>query len=155
MSGGRAGFIDESTGDLVKHLRASAPISDLVGVDIDARIFAESAPLGAEPPHIVYTQASGHSSKDLSGLEQCDDITLHIYAWAASQSVSRLLARAILLRTTGADNTRWGDTTHVHVCNGGIVDTGYESAHDHSDRKLYWSRLVLRLVISDTASVNP
>lgn len=149
MSGGRAGFLDESTGDLVKHLRSAAGISALVGSQADARIFAEAARLGAAVPHIVYTQSDGHATKVLSGLDGCEDISLHLYAYSDLQPQSRSLARAILYRMAGSDNSRWGDTTHVHVCNGGIVDTGHYPAKDHSARKLYWTRLVMRLVISD------
>lgn len=149
MSGGMAGFLDESTGDLVKHIRAATGVSAQVGVGVNARIFAEQARLGAARPHIVYTQVDGHSPKDLSGLDGCAELTLHLYAYSDTQPNSRLLANAILYRMAGSDHSRWADSTYVHVCNGGIVDTGVQAAKDQSDKKLYWTRLVMRLVISD------
>jgi hypothetical protein len=151
-------FLDELTGDLVRHLRTAPQvtvdsviipsIASLVGGDQNARIFPEQARLGAGMPQIVYTQAAGHASKTLAGPDGCEELTLHVYAYADLQPRSRLLARAILERCVEADNAVWGLTTAVHVCNGGIVDSGVQAAADQSDRKSYWTRLVLKLVIS-------
>lgn len=155
---GKIGFLDELTGDLVIHLRTAPQvtsggvtipsIASMVGVEQNARIFPEQARQGVALPQIIYTQSGGSSSKILSGLDGCEDITLHIYAYADSPNQSRLLARAIHERCLRGDNSSWGDGTRVHVCNGGILDTGIEPAKDDSDIKKFWTRLLLKMVIS-------
>lgn len=159
----RTTFLDELVGDFVRHLRTSPQvtidgvvvpsIASMVGTDENARIFPEAARFGAAMPQIVYTQAAGHTPKILSGPDGCEELTLHVYAYAVEQPKSRLLARAILQRCVAADNTIWGagsgsTGTAVHVCNGGIVDTGVNEARDQSDKKSFWTRLILRLVLS-------
>lgn len=160
---GKTTFLDELSGDLVRHLRTSPQVTvdgtivpsvaSMVGEDQNARIFPEVARFGAAMPQIVYTQAGGHSPKTLEGPDGCEEITLHIYAYAIEQPRSRLLARAILQRCVDGDNSMWGAAvgnagTAVHVCNGGIIDTGVHEARDQSDKKSFWTRLVLKLVIS-------
>lgn len=153
-------FLDELTGDFVVHLRTAPSflagletipaIASMIGSGENARIFAEQSRLGAAMPQIVYTMVSGHSSKDLAGVDGCQDLTLHVYAYSDAQVESLRLARAIHKRTIAhASNSIWGTGTGVHVCNGGIVDSGRDPAGDQSDRKHYWQRLVLRMVISE------
>lgn len=155
---GKIGFLDELTGDLVIHLRSAPlridssvtipPIAAFVGEDTSARIFPEQARQGVAVPQIVYTQVGGGATKTLSGVDGCEDLTLHIYAYATDPNQSRLLARAIQERCLRSDNSIWGEGTHVHVCNGGIIDTGVDRAIDDGDVKKFWTRLVLRMVIS-------
>lgn len=145
----RATFLDELSGDLVRHLRSPVAISGLVGAAQDARIFPESARFGSAMPQIVYTQADGHTPKILTGPDGCEELTLHIYCYSSSQPQSRALARSVHDACIGANNSIWGQDTIVHLCNGGIVDTGRDAATDHSDQKYFWTRLVLRLIISD------
>jgi hypothetical protein len=155
---GKIGFLDELTGDFVIHLRSAPPyvvdtvvipsIASLVGASSDARIFPEQARHGVPMPQIIYTQSGGSSSKILTGLDGCEDITLHVYAYGDSPNASRLLARAVHERCLRSDNSIWGDGTRVHVCNGGIIDTGTDAARDGSDQKKFWTRLLLRMVIS-------
>jgi hypothetical protein len=158
MAGGKVDFLTELSGDLVIHLRTAPAytiggftipaMSVMIGSGTDARIFAEQAKLGSQMPQIVFTQSSGHTPKILSGPDGCQDIGLHIYAYAAAQPTSRHLAWSILQRCIGSVNAQWGDGTIVHVCNGGLVDTGTHSAGDQSNLKAYWTRLVFNLVIS-------
>jgi hypothetical protein len=155
---GKVGFLDELTGDFVIHLRTAPSvtvdgvtvptIASLVGTNQDARIFPEQARQGVPLPQIIYTQAGGASSKTLAGLDGCEDLTLHVYAYADSPNGSRMLARAIHERCLRNDNSVWGEGTIVHVCNGSIIDTGVEPARDQSDQKKFWTRLLLKLVIS-------
>jgi len=152
-------FLDELTGDFVRHLRTAPQvivggltipaIADMVGIADDARVFPEAARFGVDMPQIVYTQVSGHSPKDHDGRDGCEDLTLHVYAYAVQQPRSRLLARAILERCVNDHGLRWGLDTFLHVCNGGVIDSGVHHANDQSDIKSFWSRLVLRLVISN------
>ncbi len=154
---GKIGFLDELTGDFVIYLReapsvtvsgATIPaIASMVGSEENARIFPEQARFGVALPQIVYTQVSGSSPKILSGPDGCDDLGLHVYAYADSPNQSRLLATAIRERCLNGDNQVWGDDTAVHVCNGGIIDSGVEPARDASDIKKFWTRLLLRMVI--------
>lgn len=148
MAGGKAGFLNELDGDLVIYLRTAPLISDMVETGQDARIYAEQARQGQPSPYIVYTQAAGHSEKHLAGLDGCENITLHIYAYGSSPNISHALARAIHDRLVPT-SAIIGDGTKLHVCNGGIVDTGVVPARDGSDRKEFWTRLVLKMVISD------
>lgn len=154
---GKIGFLDELTGDFVIFLRSAPSISvngvdlpsiaSLVGSGQEARIFPEQARFGVALPQIIYTQVSGNSPKTLSGPDGCDDIGLHVYAYADSPNQSRLLATAIRERCLRGDNQIWGDGTAVHACNGGIMDSGVESARDDSDLKKFWVRLLLKMVI--------
>ena len=154
---GRIGFLDELTGDFVIHLRTAPSvtigsvtlpaIADFVGADQEARIFPEQARFGVPCPLIVYTQVSGHSTKVLAGLDGSDDIGLHVYAYSSDPTQARLLATAIRQRCLSNDNAIWGEGTIVSVCNGGIIDSGTESARDNSDVKLFWVRLLLKMVV--------
>jgi hypothetical protein len=148
MAGGKKAFLNELTGDFVIYLREATTISSLVGTGTDARIFPEMARQGAAAPYITYTQAGGSSEKHLAGLDGCQDLIMHVYAYGDSPNVSHELAHAIhdrMLPTQAAV----GGGTKLHVCNGGIIDTGVEAAKEGSDRKRFWTRLVLRMVISD------
>lgn len=149
MSGGAKCFLNELTGDFVKFLRADAAVSGMVGVGTAARIYPEAARQGQPAPFIVYTQAGGNSPKNAKELEGCINVTLHVYAYGDEPNVAQALARAIEDRMLPTLNTAVGDGTVLHVCNGGVVDSGYESATDGSDRKRFWNRLVLRMVIGD------
>lgn len=146
-------FLDELTGDLVKFLRADATIAAAVGGSgTDARIFPEAARQGAQQPFIVYTQAAGHSIKNHDGVDPCETMALHIYAYSDHPSTSRTLAKAIrdrmLAAGNGADSVV-GDGTTILVCNGGLVDSGYDHANDSSDRKRFWVRVVLSMLIEE------
>lgn len=145
-------FLDELTGDFVKYLRGDATVSAAVGVGEDARIFPEASRQSAERPFIVYTQAGGHSIKHHGGVDETENLTLHIYAYGDSPSVARSLAVAarnrMLVAGNGA-NTIAGDGTAILVCNGGIVDSGYDHANDSSDRKRFWVRVVLSMLINE------
>lgn len=148
MAGGKAGFLDELTGDFVLHLRGDSAVNALVGTGTDARIFPEAARQYAAAPYIVYTLAGGNSEKLLSGLEGCENQTLHVYCYGDTPNASRALARAVHDKMLNTIEEAVGGGTIVHVCNGGITDTGVEAAKDSSDRKRFWTRLVFRLVIS-------
>jgi hypothetical protein len=146
MAGGRDGFLNELTGDFVLFLRAYSPISTLVGTGVNARIFPDAARQGAIAPYIVYTQNGGGSEKNLDGLEGCDDVIVHVYAYADSQPQSRALAVAVRDRMLPTQAII-GDGTKLYVCNGGIIDSGHEFDKASGDRKRFWTRLVLRMVI--------
>jgi len=148
MAGGRDGFLNELNGDFVLFLRAYAPISTLVGTGTDARIYPEAARQGAVAPYLVYTQAGGNSEKYLGGLDGCENMIVHVYAYADSQPQSKELAVAVRDRMLPTQAIV-GDGTKLHVCNGGIIDTGYERDQASGDRKRFWTRLVLRMVIGN------
>lgn len=148
MSGGKAGFLNELTGDFVKYLRTDTAVKALVGENTQARIYPEMARQGQPVPYIVYTQAGGNSEKNATGLDGCLNLTLHVYAYGDSPNVSHDLAHAVADRMLPTQAII-GDGTKLYVCNGGIVDTGVDSAKDGSDRKRFWTRLVLRMVIGD------
>jgi hypothetical protein len=148
MAGGKDGFLDELTGDFVLYLQGDSSITSLVGSGANARLFPEAARQGASAPYVVYTQSSGGSDKVLEGVEGCDDVILQVYAFADSQPQSRALAVAIRDRMLPTQAIIGGGTK-LHVCNGGIVSSGHDAAQDSSDRKRFWTMLVLRMVISD------
>jgi hypothetical protein len=140
-------FLDELTGDFVVHLRTPSSISTLVGAGTAARIYPEMARQGAALPHIVYTQAAGEALKTHSGRSGCKEVTLHVYCYSETQPQSRALAElveAYMLDTSGPVAS---GQTKIQVCNGGIVDSGVEPAINSSDRKKFWVRLVLRMLI--------
>jgi hypothetical protein len=149
MAGGRAGFLNELTGDFVLYLRGASAVSALVGTGNNARIFPEAARQGAEAPYIVYTRAAGNREKILAGLDGCENLTLHVYAYADSQPQSIALAEAISDRMLPTLEQIVGDGTKLKICNGGIAQTGVEHDKASGDRKRFWTRLVLRMVISD------
>jgi hypothetical protein len=141
-----ADFLDELNGDFVKHTRASSGIAALVGSGTNARVFPLMARQGAALPFVAYTQAAGTTLKTHSGRSGCKEMTLHVYCFAATQPGARALANLLepyWLDTEGPV----GSGTKIHVCNGGIVDDGVEPAQDSSDKKKFWVRLVLRLLI--------
>ena len=148
MAGGKNGFLDELTGDFVKFLRADATIAGLIGGNsTNARIFPEAARQGAQLPHLVYTQSAGNSEKILAGVEGCDDLTVHVYCYAETQPGSRTLAAAVRDRLLNHSSGPVGDGTILHIANGGIADSGYDADKASGDRKKFWTRLVLRMVV--------
>jgi hypothetical protein len=141
-----ADFLDELDGDFVKHTRVNSGIAAIVGSGVNARVFPMMARQGAAMPYIAYTQAAGNTHKSHAGRTGCKEITLHVYCFAAKQPEARALANLLepyWLDTEGDV----GSGTKIHVCNGGIVDDGVEPAQDSSDKKKFWVRLVLRLLI--------
>lgn len=148
MSGGKNGFLNELTGDFVKFLREDTVVKSLVGEGTAARIYPEMARQGQPPPYIVYTQAGGSSEKNATQLDGCIDLVVHVYAYGDSQPVSRQLAAAVADRMLPTQAII-GDGTKLHVCNGGVADSGVDASRDGSDRKRFWTRLVFRMVIGD------
>ncbi len=145
-------FLDELTGDFVKYLRADATISGLVGSNNDARIFPEAAKQGSSLPYVVYTRAGGHSLKNHAGIDPTEELTVHVYAFADSASGANALGVAIrdrMLSAGNGANTTAGDGTTILVCNGGLVDSGYDPAKDSSDRNRFWVRVVLSMLIEE------
>lgn len=146
-------FLDEQTGDLVKYLRDYGPISTLVGLGTDARIFAEAARQGAETPFVTFTQVDGRSPKHHGGTDTTENLALHLYAWGDLPSTARSLAKAVRDRLLAAGNTGAdtiaGDGTRILVCNGGIVDSGVDPAKDSSDRKRFWVRVSVQMLIAE------
>lgn len=141
-------FLDELDGDFVKHVRSNASVAGLIGGDsTGARIYPEMARQGAALPHITYTRAAGHSLKTHSGRgDGCETMVLHVYCWAETNSAANdlaVLVRNHLLDTEGMV----GDGTIIHVCNGGIVDSGVVPSMSSSDKKKFWTRLVLRMLV--------
>jgi hypothetical protein len=148
MAGGKEGFLNELDGDFVKYLRADVVVKSLVGEGNEARIYPEAARQGQPAPYIVYTQSGGGSEKNLTELDGCLNLVVHVYAHADSPNVSHQLAHAVNNRMLPTQAII-GDGTKLYVCNGGIVQTGYDAAKDASDRKRFWTRLVFRMVIGD------
>jgi hypothetical protein len=148
MAGGKAGFLDELTGDFVKYLRADTVVKSLIGENAESRIYPEMARQGQPTPFIVYTQSGGSSEKNITELDGCLDLVLHVYAYGDLPSISHRLAHAVADRMLPTQAII-GDGTKLYVCNGGVVDTGVESSLDGSDRKRFWTRLVFRMVIGD------
>jgi len=149
MAGGRDGFLNELTGDFVKHLRSHSPIAAVVGGSgTDARIFCEAARQGVAAPYIVYTQSMGNSEKHLAGLDGCESMVVHVYCYAENQPASRSLANHVRDRMLPTQAIV-ADGTKLYVCNGGISDTGVEYDQASGDRKRFWTRLVLRMVIGN------
>lgn len=149
MAGGRDGFLNELDGDFVNHLRADSAVAALIGGNsTEARIYPEMARQGASLPYITYTQAGGNFEKNLTGLDGCHNITLHVYCYSESQPSARALGTAVCLRMLPTQAVI-GDGTKLHVCNGGIVDSGVDYDRASGDRKKFWTRLVLRMVISN------
>ena len=148
MAGGKNGFLDELTGDFVKFLRGDTSIAALIGGNsTDARIFPEAARQGAPLPHIVYTQSAGNREKILSGVEGCIDMTVHVYCYADTQPGSRALAAAVANRMLTHESGPVGDGTILHIANGGEADSGHDADKASGDRKKFWTRLVLRMVV--------
>jgi hypothetical protein len=79
-------------------------------------------------------------------MEGCLDITLHVYCYADTQPASRALAHDVSNRMLPRQGVV-GDGSIMHVCNGGIIDSGVEHDKASGDRKRYWTRLVLRIVV--------
>lgn len=148
MAGGKDGFLNEQTGDFVLFLRGAASITSIVGAGSSCKIYSSMARQGQDPPYLVYVMGGGHSEKDGGGVEGCDDINLHVYAYGATDAQSQALAVAVRDRMLPTQAIV-GDGTKLLVCNGGIVNKGVDTPKDGSDRKRYWTRLVLRMVVSD------
>lgn len=149
MAGGKRGFLNELDGDFVLYLRGDSAVSGLVGTGDNARIYPEMARQGVSAPYIVYTQAGGNSEKSAWRLSGCINLVLHVYAYGDLPNVSHELAHAVADLMLPTLNTIVGGGTVLHVCNGGIADTGVEAATDGGDRKRFWTRLILRIVIGD------
>lgn len=156
MAGGRIGFLDEVTGDLVKHLRTAPSVvisgvtvpamSSLVGEDNNARIFAEMAKLGSPMPQIVYTKAAGDDRRTLAGPDGSEELTVHLYCYSDSQPQTNLLARAVAARLA-TNGQIIADGTVLCLGLTTIIDTGYHAPTDQSSRKAYWTRVLAQLVI--------
>lgn len=142
-----AQFLDELTGDFVVHTRSNTDIANLVGSSTAARIHPNMLRQGTTMPAITYVQTAGHAQKSHSGRTGCKHLILNVYAWSESQPEANQLAallEALWLDTEG----EIGAGTKIHVCNGGIEDSGSLEAKDSSDVKKFWVRLVLRMLIA-------
>lgn len=155
-------FLNELTGGLVALLREDDTIRTYVGGatvnDQNARIFAEAARQGAAMPHLVFTQAGGADVVHHGGHEFCKTVILHIYSYATSPNTARALAyrvHRVMIQTGLGSDTLLSDGTKIKVCNGSIVDSGYEDAVDGSNVKKFWVRSVFRMLIEKITPAPP
>lgn len=139
-----AHFLDEITGGFVVYTLASQAIADIVAT----RVYPEAAPLDTTEPHIVYTMASGHRIKSLSGPLPggAQNITLHVYAIGINQPQANQLAQLLEDRWLAVDNASAAGTL-VQVCNGGQYESGKWWPNDSSDEKMFYRRLVFNFLL--------
>lgn len=136
-------FLDEIDGGFVVYTKALSEIEDIVS----ARIYPEAAPLDESQPHLIYTQADGHSLKSHRGQSGERTLAMHVYCISTSQPQANELADLIEYRWLSVDNAQAGDQV-VQVCNAGQMDGGQWFANDSSDQKLFYRRVLLRMLIT-------
>lgn len=146
------GFFDEQSGGLVTHWKSVSAITSLVGSGSNARIYPEQARQGAALPYVLYTRAFGGTvHRHLGGYNGSRQSIVHVYCYASTRSGADALAESVKI---GSQNMR-GTYTGITVLACFIdepPDDGHDSPLDGSDTKRYWTRLVLRIVHTESTS---
>lgn len=136
-------FLDEIDGGFVVYTKADEQIEEIVG----ARIYPDVAPQDESRPHLIFTQADGHSLQSHRGQTGERTLALHVYCISRSQPQANALADLVEDRWLSVDNAQTGDQM-VQTCHGGQFDGGQWFAKDSSDEHLFYRRMVLRMLIT-------
>ena len=136
-------FLDEVSGDFVLHTKGDTAIAAIVG----GKIYPEAAPQGALAPYLIYTQADGHRIISHSGAGAAGTVAIHVYCISQSQPQANALAKLVEDRWLNTVDQRLTGNTLVQVCNGSIHDGGQWFAADSSDVKMFYRRIVLRMLL--------
>jgi hypothetical protein len=139
-----AEFLDEVSGGFVVHTRASSAIDAIVS----GRIYPDVAPQDTVAAHIIYTQVAGHRIKTHGGRTADRMLTVHVYAICPSQAAANNLAKLLETYWLAADYAMAAGAT-IKVCNGGVYETGQWFPKDSSDEHMFFSRLVLTMLVAD------
>jgi hypothetical protein len=145
-----AGLFDETSGGLVTYWKTVSAITSLVGTGSAAQIAPDAAKQSWTGKFIVYTVGTSDSFRHLRGTTGARSSVVHIYCWADSRSAADALLEVVKQNTqNGTARGTWAGTyiNWVFVMD---IDQGYDKPLDSSTANKYWSRLVLRIVHSES-----
>lgn len=142
-----AGLFDEESGGLVVYWKTVTAITQRVGANASARIAADVAREKWTGQFLVYTRGTGGTVfNHLGGTTGVRISLVHVYAWGDSRTDADALIEAVKrAMQSGFARTTWNGV-YIHRC---FIDEppddGYDPPFDGSDKKKFWSRLVLRI----------
>lgn len=146
------GLFDERTGGLVTYWKSVSAITALIGSGDSCRAWPDGAKQGQPAPFVVYTRAAGGEVfRHLTGTSGRRSVVCHVYCWGDTRTAADALCEAVkTAMESGFARNTWAGI-YVNAC---FVDEPFDGGHDQpidgSDAKRYWSRLVLRIVHSES-----
>jgi hypothetical protein len=147
-----AGLFDKQSGGLVTFWKSKTAITDLVGAASSAKIWPNRAPEGSALPYIVYTRGTGGIVHQyLGGYSGARQSIVHVYCYGATNTAADALCEAVKQNTRdGNMRGTWAGVYVNWVYIDEPPDDEVDDPVDKSDTKKYWTRLVLRIVHSES-----
>lgn len=148
------GLFDEKTGGLVVFWKSQVAITSRVGSGINAKIAPDVASeLWTTGQFVVYTRGpGGNVFRHLTGCTGGRLSIVHVYCWGDTRADADALAEAVKVTTQNsmARNLYSGNIYVNSVFVDDPPDDGYDKPTDGSAKSKYWTRVVLRIMHSES-----
>jgi len=140
-------LFDEESGGLVTYWKTISAITSRIGTGTSMRATADVAREKWTGQFLVYTRGTGGTVfNNHRGPTGARISLVHVYAWGDSRTDADALIEAVkLAMQSGFARNTWSGV-YINRC---LIDEppddGHDPPFDGSDKKKFWSRLVLRI----------